>query len=269
MVNINVDPILLRFGPFALTWHGLCLAGGLLVLTLIFLQLGLRAGFSRQALSQLALWWVPGGIFGARLFHVLQNWGTYAREPTRILAIHEGGLAVNGLVLMALAIAVLFARRKKLDVRKLMDVMALASPVGGILIRVGCTINGDVWGVPTGGAWGLVYWHPDSSIPAALRGVPTVPIPTLYQLLNLGILLFLVALRRQHLRDGSLCATGLVLYALGCLVIGFWCPGEVLALGLTLPQWVATGMGLLGIGLMAWIQIPGVAAAGAWRAHGQ
>lgn len=250
MVNINIDPILLRWGPLTISWHGLCLAAGVVVLYLILVREGTRKSFSRLSLSELALWSVVLGFVGARLLHVLQYWHFYKAAPLKIFAVHEGGLTVNGAIFGVVVVTVVFARWKRLNLWKLVDVLAMAAPVAFVVGRVGCTINGDVWGLPTNGSWGLVYWHRNASIPPELLGVPTFPAPTVLQLWNLGLLVLLLTLRRRVSGDGFLFAVYLMVYALGRFIVNFWQAGDVVVLGLKFLQVVALALFLLGAGLM-------------------
>jgi phosphatidylglycerol:prolipoprotein diacylglycerol transferase len=250
MVNITTDPVLLRWGPLTLSWHGLWMAAGVVVFYLVVLNEGTRRGFTRQSLSELALWLVIAGAVGARLVHVLRYWRVYRAAPLRILAAHEGGLTVNGAILGVVACAALYARLKRLNPWALGDVLALAAPVALIVGRVGCTINGDAWGLPTDGAWGLVYWHPNASLPPELIGVPTFPIPIVLQVWNVGLFGLLLALDRRAPGDGTLLAVYLMAYAVGRFAVNFWRPGEAVLLGLTFYQVVALEMFLLGTGLL-------------------
>jgi phosphatidylglycerol:prolipoprotein diacylglycerol transferase len=221
---------------------------------LIAVREGTRKGFSRQSLSELALWSVVLGFVSARLLHVLQYWRFYKAAPLRILAVHEGGLTVNGAIFGVVVVTVVFARWKRLNLWKLVDVLAMAAPVAFVVARVGCTINGDVWGLPTNGSWGLVYWHRNASIPPELLGVPTFPAPTVLQLWNLGLLVLLLTLRRRVPGDGFLFAVYLGVYALGRFIVNLWQAGDVVVLGLKFFQVVALVLFLLGAGLMIYLQ---------------
>jgi phosphatidylglycerol:prolipoprotein diacylglycerol transferase len=254
MVHINIDPILLQWGSFSISWHGLFHAAGASVIYLLVVRIGTREGFTRQSLSKLAFWAVFSGLIGARLVHVGGNWNFYRTAPHKIFFIHEGGLTVNGAILGVFICTVVYARWKQLDLWKLVDVLAIAAPIAFIVGRIGCTINGDVWGLPTNSSWGLVYWHPNSFVPPELLGVPTFPAPILHQLWNIGLLLLLLTLRKRLPGDGILFVIYLVFYALGRFVVNIWQPGEVLILGLKFFQIVALLFMLLGLALIFYLR---------------
>lgn len=215
MFEIRIDPLILRWGVVAIGWHGVMLAVGMLLAYLIFLDQGRRRGFTVDSLHGLFYRLVLFGYVGARLLHVAQNWSDFAGNPARILAVHTGGFTVYGGVITGVLVTLIYASRKRLHFWTLADAAAIAILVGEIVGRIGCTINGDVHGIPTGGNWGFSYWHPEALIPSALRGIPLYPIPLMYQawLLGTGLLLALSkqALKHPHrvaggfrgLRDGE------------------------------------------------------------------
>src|SRR5919205_2196035 len=75
--------------------------------------------------------------------------------------------------------------------------------VGQAIGRIGCFINGDAWGAPTGSAYGVVYWNEHDLVPPDLIGVPTHP----YPLYEIGAVLVLLAAlwfgRRAGWRPGT------------------------------------------------------------------
>jgi phosphatidylglycerol:prolipoprotein diacylglycerol transferase len=253
MVHIHIDPILFRWGPIALSWHGLFLAAGLVLGYFILKREGVRRGFPRHSLSELALWLAVLGFVGARMLHVVEHWDTFAAQPARVFAVPDGGLTINGGILGGMAATFVFARREQLGFWGLMDVVAIAAPLGFAVGRLGCLIEGDVWGVPTDGTWGLVYWHPDTSIAPDLLGVPTFPAPVVLQLWNLGLCALLLALRGRAPYDGFLFSTFLVVYGAGRFIVNVQQAGEALLFGLKFIQIVGLGFIFLGIVFLVYL----------------
>jgi phosphatidylglycerol:prolipoprotein diacylglycerol transferase len=240
MIHIRLDPTLVQIGPITLAWHGLWLAAGVLLGSLLFVRQGRQKSIDADPLLQLLLWTIVWGYVGARLFHVfLYDWPTYAAQPLRILAAHTGGLSVYGALVGGTLAVALYTRWKKLPFWVLADAAMVSIAAGEIVGRVGCTIAGDVVGVPTGGAWGLVYWHPDASVPPELLGVPTFPAPTAMQVWNTGLLLLLLLVRDRLQRPGALFLVGMIAYSTGRFVIGIWQLETPLLCGLRPTQLVA------------------------------
>jgi phosphatidylglycerol:prolipoprotein diacylglycerol transferase len=248
MVHINIDPILFHWGPVTLGWHGLWLAAGLFVAYRVFVHQGQKRGIDKDNLGELAFWILVIGYVGARLLHVLSHWQAYASQPAEILAIREGGLKLYGALVGATIVIAVYVRYRRLSFWSVADAMAVAIPAAEIVGRIGCTLNGDVWGMATGGSWGLVYWHPGASIPSYLLGVPTVPTPTMLQAWNAALLLLLLMLQRRLRPPGLLFAICMVGYSLGRFVISIWQPQPRLLLGLKQTQ--AISLVLIGLGVL-------------------
>jgi len=240
MIHIRIDPTLLRLGPITLAWHGVWLAGGVLVGFLLFLREGRKKGLDRDLLLQLLMWVLVAGFVGARLLHVLlYDWEAYAARPLSILAVQTGGLSVYGALIGGTLAVAAFTRWKRLPFWRLADAAMVGIAAGEIVGRVGCTIAGDVPGVPTGGSWGLIYWHPASGVPPDLLGVPTFPAPIAMQVWNAGLLLLLLLLRRRVQIPGALFLTGMIAYSAGRFLISIWQPEDPLFWGIKPTQLVA------------------------------
>lgn len=240
MIPIRIDPTLIQLGPITVAWHGLWLAAGVLSGFMVFLHEGRRKGMDRDQLLQLLLWVLVSGYVGARLLHVLlYEWEAYAAQPLRILDVGAGGLSVYGALIGGTLAVALYARWKRLPFWHLADAAVVGIAAGEIVGRVGCTIAGDVPGVPTNGSWGLVYWHPNASIPPDLLGVPTFPAPVAMQVWNLGLLILLLVLRKRIQPAGALFLIGMIVYSVGRFIISIWQPEKSLLWGLKPTQAVA------------------------------
>src|SRR5215207_6306520 len=92
MIEINLDPVLLRLGPLMITWHGFFTAVGVLAGIWFVTRFAVERGYTEDDIMSIALWAVIGGIVGARLFHVVDAWDYYSADPLAILRVNEGGL---------------------------------------------------------------------------------------------------------------------------------------------------------------------------------
>ncbi len=100
-------------------------------------------------IGAIALWAVPAGIVGARLYHVVTDFELYAHHPWRALAIWDGGLGIPGGiaggVIAGVVVARLVARRRHLPAAPLLDTVALTQAIG----RCGNWFNQELYGRPT------------------------------------------------------------------------------------------------------------------------
>lgn len=238
MIHIYLDPVLWRWGPFTVTWHGVWLAAGVVLLRQVLLSGGQKV-ISRRHLDELAVWMLVLGLAGARLMYVVERWELYAAQPARILAFYEGGMWIQGAFLGGTIAVIGYARWRKLSFWHLADAIAIGIPAAELVGRIGCTIQGDVWGVPTNGTWGLVYHHPGTDIPSELLGVPTFPVPTLLQVWSASLLVLLLILRKRHPAPGTVFLACMIAYAAGRFVVNVWEHGQPFVLGLKGPQVVS------------------------------
>jgi phosphatidylglycerol:prolipoprotein diacylglycerol transferase len=165
MLTVNIDPILIHLGPVAISWYGIAVAVAILVGYLLTQREARRKGLPGEAITELVLWVIIGGLMGARLLHVIDHWPFYATHPTQILAVHNGDLAILGAILGGAAAGGLVAWRRGLPVRRLFDAAAPGIVLGQAIGRLGSLMTGDALGQPTGGSWGIVYLHPGAMAP--------------------------------------------------------------------------------------------------------
>ena len=155
--------VLLRLGDFQLHSYGLCLAVGILCAYWVLVRLGRSRGFSSDRLANLLALLVVCGLAGARTFFVVEHWADYRADPASALRIWEGGLMFYGSIVFGAAALVLHCRATRTPVLPLLDLFAVAVPVGQAFGRVGCLLNGCCYGRPSGSRLAVTF--PRWSIP--------------------------------------------------------------------------------------------------------
>ena len=98
------------------------------------------------------------GLLGARLWDVFFfDWDYYHNHLTEILNVWQGGMAVQGGIVGGVLAGGIYAKTKNLDVIHLADLLAPAIILGQALGRCANLLNGDAFGAPTGGNFGIIY----------------------------------------------------------------------------------------------------------------
>ena len=180
----------------------------------------------------IALWAVPFGLVGGRLYHVMTDWRTYFGEDGAGLAgafrIWDGGLGIWGAVALGGVGAWIGCRRRGIPLPAFADAIAPGIILAQAIGRLGNYFNQELYGRPTTLPWGLeIYERRDASGALdTLNGVSTgqlmeVVHPTfLYELLwNLLVFAALIYLdRRFKIGHGRLFA----MYVAGYCVGRFW-----------------------------------------------
>ena len=132
--------------------YGLLVLLGIVAGILLAIRRAIEAGLEVDDVLGLALWVIPGGAIGGRLFYVVEYWDERIRQPDTwdtirtALAFTEGGLVVYGAFLGAMAGFALYVWRHKLPALAMADIMAPAMMVGLALGRIGCLLNGCCYG---------------------------------------------------------------------------------------------------------------------------
>ncbi len=137
MITVNIDPVLLHLGHFALRWYGLIVVTAASIGIWVALREARRKGLSEYQFADAIPWVIVGGLIGARLFHVIDHWpDEYAANPLRALYIWEGGLAIWGGVIGGLTALALFAWRRGLRLAVLLDTAVPGLVLGQAIGRI-------------------------------------------------------------------------------------------------------------------------------------
>ena len=232
MITIGIDPVAFTIGSIEVMWYGIMVTLAVLTLVLWALREVRRgATFSYDTAFAAALVGIPSGIVVSRLLHVIDQWSYYAQNPGQIIG--ASGLTIYGAVLgTALAIWI-YSKFSNFRFGYFADVVAPGIILAQAIGRVGCTINGCCYGIPTSLPWGVVYTHPDSFAPLGVAIHPTQPYEVIACLIIFGILF---KLRGRFKPDGSLFLVYLSLYSLWRFGISFLREGTPFLFGLHQAQ---------------------------------
>jgi len=225
-------------GPFNL--YGLCIALGVIAAVWIASKRWEARGGDPDDISTIALWAVPAGVVGARLYHVATDWKLYRDDWVDAFKITQGGLGIPGGIIGGVVVAIVVVRVKKLPMAPLFDVVAPALPVAQAIGRFGNWFNQEVFGRPTSLPWGLEI--DEAHRPPAYASESTFHPTFLYEALwNLAVAGLVVVLgRKRRLPPGHLFTVYVLGYALGRLwVENLRSDHASLVLGLRINLWMS------------------------------
>lgn len=164
-----MHPILLDFGTISLgswliplkiyTYGTLMALAFLLGIGLAALQ-ARRAGISEEVVYDLGLYALIAGLVGARLFYVLFVAPEYYLEhPAHIFFLNRGGLVFYGGFFLAALAVIGYARRRKLALARIGDLLVPSVALGHAIGRLGCLAYGCCYGrvLPLGTGLGLRF----------------------------------------------------------------------------------------------------------------
>lgn len=177
----NIDPVALEIGPFAVRWYALAYIAGLLLGWRYCILLARRspAKITRAQIDDFLFWAILGVIIGGRLGYVLfYNPVHYVQHPLEIFAVWRGGMSFHGGFVGVFIAAVWFARKYKIPLLALADVVVPAVPIGLFLGRLANFVNGELYGRVGDVPWAMVFpgggpypRHPSQLYEAGMEGV--------------------------------------------------------------------------------------------------
>lgn len=190
----------ITLGDFVLPLHiyGLMIALGVLAAIWLSRRRWASWGHDPDLVIDLAYWGVPGGLIGARLYHVITDYNRlYVDDFWGIFRIWDGGLGIPGGILGGVIAGWICARRRNAPVPDLMDMVAPALPLAQAIGRLGNWFNQELFGRPTDLPWGLRIdvEHRPLELIAFATYHPTFAYEALW---NLGLVGVLIAIDRNR-----------------------------------------------------------------------
>jgi phosphatidylglycerol---prolipoprotein diacylglyceryl transferase len=233
-ITINLDPVLVKIGPFSLRWYGLMYVLGIAVGLVFVLPYARRRGVSSDQVWNI-FWGVAiAALVGGRLYYVLQNNpGDYLKHPGDIFAFWQGGMAFFGAVFLGVPVLLLLARQQKVPLGVALDCVAIFAPLSQAVGRIGNIINGDIVGYPSTLSWSTIYTNTQSFAPL---NVPVQPAGAYELLFSVGLFVVIWPLRYRLHPAGMLFILYMSLYCVGQFVLFIWRDIDIVALNLKQAQ---------------------------------
>src|SRR3954471_23379647 len=250
----NFDPVLIEIGPLAIRWYALAYIVGLFAGLYYMRQLvkAPPALMTPVQADDFFMWAFCGIVFGGRLGYVLfYKPGYYFSHPLEIFAVWQGGMSFHGGMLGVFFALAYVARRHGLRVLEMTDFFTPLAPLALAAGRIGNFINGELYGRVTDVPWGMVFQSPGAG------AVPRHP-SQLYQFSLEGVALFVILwlYSAKPRPTGAVSAAFLIGYGIFRFIAEYFREPDdflgLLALNLSMGQWLSLPMILAGLALFAW-----------------
>ena len=211
-----LQPDRLAFG--IIPWYSLIIVFGIAIGIYLCGREEKRLGLPKDTAIDSALWAIPFGIIGARLYYVAFAPEQFLKDPIRILYVWEGGVAIYG-ALIGGAIGVwINAIRKKISFLTLLDMFAPAVILGQAIGRWGNFFNKEAYGYAvTNTAW---QFFPFAVFIDNAQGGSWHLATFFYEsALNFISFILLMANRKRMKRSGDVFLWYILLYGAGRAII--------------------------------------------------
>ncbi|HDR9154488.1 prolipoprotein diacylglyceryl transferase [Burkholderia vietnamiensis] len=284
IIHPNFDPVAIHLGPLAVRWYGLMyLVGFIAAIVVGRVRLKLphvaAQGWTAKDIDDMMFYGVLGTVLGGRLGYVLfYKADFYLSHPLDVFKVWEGGMSFHGGFLGVTLAMILFAWQRKRHWLQVTDFVAPMVPTGLAAGRLGNFINGELWGRVTdpSAPWAMLFpgamrddaawlpkhpalvekWHL-ADVFMQYQMLPRHP-SQLYEIALEGVVLFFVLFffSRKPRPMGAVSALFLIGYGLARFTVEFAREPDdflgLLALGLSMGQWLSLPMIVAGIAMLVW-----------------
>jgi phosphatidylglycerol:prolipoprotein diacylglycerol transferase len=222
-----------QLGPIYIYYYGIILMVGALAGGWLASVEAKRRGYDPEIAWDGLIWVLIAGIIGARLWHILTppqsmveqgittSW--YFMHPLDILNTRQGGLGIPGAIIGGAIGLYLFCRRRKFNFLVFADMAVPGLALGQAIGRWGNFVNQELYGAPTNLPWAL-HIAPQNRLPGFQDFETYHPLflyESLWNLANMGILLWLGRKYKEWLRAGDLLLIYLIIYPTGRFLLEF------------------------------------------------
>jgi phosphatidylglycerol---prolipoprotein diacylglyceryl transferase len=233
-----------HIGPITLQTFGICFALAFAAAGAVLARRLKEIGKPAEWAYEVVLFALVGGLVGARVYFVIENYGEVKHDLLGNIFSGSGLVWYGGAIGGAIAVCIWAYRRGMFNL-VLLDICAVPLAVGYALGRIGCQVSGDGdYGTRWGGPWAMAY--PNGTKPTHHTVQPT----PIYETLAMGLVAYGLWRLRDRFRPGVLFALYLVLAGLERFLVEFIRRNSDVAIGLTQPQITSVVMIVVGT---AWI----------------
>ena len=200
-----MHPEAFKIAGLTIYWYGVLITLGILGAIAFSWFRAKRYGMTHDDLTDLAFLVIIVGIFGARILYILTNLQYFIANPGQIFQLQMQGMAFLGIVLFNVPAVLIFAKIRKINFWRMLDLAAPAIGIGYFFGRLGCFMGGCCYGPDC--SWGIKMQavNPDVAI------FPTQLLNALVAIIIFVVLFFMS--KNRNLKAGELFMWFVYIYA--------------------------------------------------------
>ena len=226
---------------FNVYYYSLCILLGVIVAYILITREGKKQGLTKEFISDLIFYTLIIGILGARVYYCVFNLDYYLANPSEILKIYNGGLAIHGGVIAGLIFVYFYTKKKNVSFIKILDIVAPAVIIAQSFGRWGNFFNQEAHGGITT-YQNLKNMHIPEFI---INGMhiegkyyyPTFFFESIWCLI--GFIILMIARRNKNLRKGFQIGFYFIWYGIGRFFIEALRTDSLMFFGLKVAQIVS------------------------------
>ena len=219
----SLNRIFIEIGPLSIYWYGVIIALGAFLGLYLATREADRLGLNKELIIDLIVFAIPISIISARIYYVIFEWHRYVDQPWwKVFAIWEGGIAIHGALIGAVATAIVFTKVKKVSFWQIADILAPGLILGQAIGRWGNFMNQEAHGGPIAESTynSFHQYLPDFIMnQMCIDGVMYHPTFLYESFWNFLVLILLLVIRRYNPLRGEVFLTYVISYSIGRLYI--------------------------------------------------
>ena len=265
--GITIGPIhigSLTIGPLMIRYYGIILMAGAMAAAFLAERVARRRKQPTDLVWDGLVWLLIGGIIGARIWHILTpppsmvergitTW-FYLTHPLDAINLPAGGLGIPGAIIGGGIALYWFTRRRKISFGLWVDVAAPAVALGQAIGRWGNFVNQELYGKPSNLPWAISI-DPINRLPGYMDVAKYHPLflyESLWNFLNMGLLLWLPGRFGNWLKEGDLLFVYMITYPVGRFFLEFLRLDPAQVAGVNFNQAFMVVVALIGAGMLYW-----------------
>src|SRR5437764_2339202 len=240
----------IHIGPLTLQSFGICFAVGFIACGAVAARSLPEIGKPRDWAYESSFASLVGGLVGARIDYVIENWSTAKHDLLGSLFSGSGVVWYGGVIGGTIGV-VLWGYRRKFVGLALLDYAAPLLALGYAVGRIGCQVSGDGdYGIGSHLPWAMAYPHGTKPIDTRVQPTP------IYETVAMGLIALALWNLRDRVRPGVLFALWLVLSGMERILVEIIRRNDPVIAGLTVPQLFSIVLMAIGAAWLVRVQKP-------------
>ncbi|OAT86773.1 prolipoprotein diacylglyceryl transferase [Desulfotomaculum copahuensis] len=213
-----INPVAIHLGPLPIRWYGILMASAFVIGIILASRRARQNKLDPNHILNMITLIIPAAIIGARLYYVLFEWSSYQHNPLEALAVWHGGLAIHGGLIGGALAGLWYARRHRLKIWQLADIMAPSLILGQAIGRWGNFINQEAHGGPVSASF-MAHFPAFIRRQMFINGQYYQPTFLYESLWDLAVFIFLLWYWPRRRFRGEVAMLYLGLYSVGRFVV--------------------------------------------------
>ena len=144
-----MNPIFITIGNIQIYWYSIILLLAFMVGGFLAIKEAKKFDIPKDYMINLFFYIIIFALIGARLYYVLFNLDYYTSNPSEIIKVWEGGLAIHGGIIASLLVVFIYSKKYDVSTTRLLDILVVSLILGQAIGRWGNFMNGEAHGAVT------------------------------------------------------------------------------------------------------------------------